>query len=535
MTSHRHWTKLFVRLLLALAILVAWLGPGAASAAPDDGTCGQFFYVSAGLDDWPVFLASDSLEPWFIDPFIFDVFEEDAYVSFYEPSFLAGDWGPMGPYANARWLAGYADAEIVAVCPPVDSVDNIAYAAKSDGAAGIYLMNSAGGDLRNIASINGQSLGGLFGMECPTWSPDASEVAFYNITSTDLGDIYIVASDASSMRNSTNSVGWYANPDWSPDGSTFAYEIAFFPLSLVPVDSSVSTWVRDGVNLDEHDPDWSPAGERLAFAEARWDKDATSPPFDLFTIRPDGSDVEMLTDNAYRDIGPAWSPDGSQIAFASNRDGDYEIFVMHADGTHVVQLTINAATDVHPTWSADGSRIAFVSDRDGNQRDLRDDGRRFRRAQSQPQPVGRILPRLELGRGCEPAHLPAHVLGGVSRRSVRTAVQAVALRGQLPVRDRGGTAPGRLNHTRNRRQAWRRRRGTHEGAPRRLPGDRRLGACPLPRTRARTRRDFRDILAMYPPTCGSLRSVRPYSSSTLRGPTAGPTRMDGRSSCLEGW
>jgi Tol biopolymer transport system component len=65
-------------------------------------------------------------------------------------------------------------------------------------------------------------------------------------------------------------------------------------------------------------------------------------------------------------MSPAWSPDGTKIAFDSNRGGNFEIYIMYADGTGVARLTNDPANDFAPTWSADGTMIAFDSVRDGN-------------------------------------------------------------------------------------------------------------------------------------------------------------------------
>ena len=61
-----------------------------------------------------------------------------------------------------------------------------------------------------------------------------------------------------------------------------------------------------------------------------------------------------------------WSPDGTKVAFQSNRDGNEEIYLMNADGTSQSRLTNNSAGDNQPSWSPDGTKIAFYSNRDGS-------------------------------------------------------------------------------------------------------------------------------------------------------------------------
>jgi TolB protein len=65
------------------------------------------------------------------------------------------------------------------------------------------------------------------------------------------------------------------------------------------------------------------------------------------------------------DYWPAWSPDGKQIAFTSNRDGQYELYVMGADGGSPRNISNHPAVDNFATWSPDGRRLAFITNRNG--------------------------------------------------------------------------------------------------------------------------------------------------------------------------
>ena len=87
---------------------------------------------------------------------------------------------------------------------------------------------------------------------------------------------------------------------------------------------------------------------------------------DLWSIEPDGTDPVNVTNHDAFDFQGRYSPDGSKIAFASDRDGDWDIYVMNADGTgEVEQLTDDPAHDQWPAWSPDGSSLAFASTREG--------------------------------------------------------------------------------------------------------------------------------------------------------------------------
>ncbi len=84
---------------------------------------------------------------------------------------------------------------------------------------------------------------------------------------------------------------------------------------------------------------------------------------DIWTANEDGSGVTRITDNQAREVFPRFSPDGSQIAFSSNREGNYDVFVVSATGGKPRQLTFHSADDNVVGWTPDGKKIVFTSAR----------------------------------------------------------------------------------------------------------------------------------------------------------------------------
>jgi Tol biopolymer transport system component len=246
-------------------------------------------------------------------------------------------WSPVGGKIAFTSIRG-SNQEIVAM--------------NADGSGQTVLTNSAADD---------------YG---PDWSPDGSRISFYTFRGGNY-EVYVMNADGTNQTNVTNDPATDGEPAWSPDGGKIVFD------STRDGNGEIYAMNANGtgqVNLTNNaayddDPDWQRlpaqgggAGGKIAFTSYR-DGDG-----EIYVMNADGSGQTNLTNDLAFDGRPAWSPDGTKIAFESDRagSGNYEIYVMNADGSGVTRLTNNSANDVDPDWSPDGERIVFTSLRDGN-------------------------------------------------------------------------------------------------------------------------------------------------------------------------
>jgi Tol biopolymer transport system component len=193
-------------------------------------------------------------------------------------------------------------------------------------------------------------------------------------------EIYVMNSNGSGQTRLTDEPDAFdGDPSWSPDGTKIAFvsdrdavsdgdddinDIIFFDIYVMNADDgSGQTRLTDNDGFDGH-PSWSPDGTKIAFSSER-DGTEESRNYEIYVMNLDGSGQTRLTDEPDADdFQPSWSPDGTKIAFV--RDSD--IYVMNAnDGSGQTRLTDEPdASNFFPSWSPDGTKIAFSSERDGN-------------------------------------------------------------------------------------------------------------------------------------------------------------------------
>jgi Tol biopolymer transport system component len=251
----------------------------------------------------------------------------------------------------------------------------------------IFTMTPAGEDVRLLtATMPGTDLPNTRNDHQPDWHPSGTALAYRAEVSRrfQVWRMGAEGQDQRSMVVLTPEPREASQPSWAPDGSGLVLRRS----GRGPGDANAGAVYRAGPNGENPQefftfpesqfyPSWSPQMTKVLTAlrlSVAADTDRG-----IFTVDPTTFERTALFDlpGAF-DSAPAWRPDGRRIAFESdgdpvglNPEGDLEIFVMNADGTGVTQLTRNAGLrDEGPAWSPDGTQIAYTSGADNTHGDI---------------------------------------------------------------------------------------------------------------------------------------------------------------------
>ena len=244
------------------------------------------------------------------------------------------------------------------VFPDLSQQGRLAITQKQLGNSSIVTMRPDGMDQKLVfdpltqSNISSSEVGqGLAGAFQPTWSPDGEWIAFgigawFQSRATGKGYIARAKADGSYYEILTNGTINAGFPSYSLDGRYLVYRVwgAEFGLRIMDVtDKSVRVLTTTRDNL----PFYSPDGQRIVFTRR-----TSYTNFDVCTIRPDGSDLKVLTSSGANDAHATWTADG-RILYASGMYGFRDeaaiydntfqpygqIFVMNADGSNKTILT----------------------------------------------------------------------------------------------------------------------------------------------------------------------------------------------------
>lgn len=203
----------------------------------------------------------------------------------------------------------------------------------------------------------------------PTLAPDRL-IATQTIAFTFEGALYTALGDGSKRTLVTDFPGEpypYAGAFWSPDrkhliirmeadnstgtGGGYIYKVSADGSEIIDL-SAVSGSGSDAM------PAWSPDGRKIVYSGVK----EGDPYNQLYVMNADGTDPQLLVKTEFEAQYPAWSSTG-QIAFAGVANDNFDIYIVNADGSNLRRLTEEPAQDNWPTWSPDGTEIAFFSNR----------------------------------------------------------------------------------------------------------------------------------------------------------------------------
>jgi Tol biopolymer transport system component len=252
--------------------------------------------------------------------------------------------------------------------PGATNSGRIAFVGDQSGSFQLYTMNPDGSEMVQITSLAATP----FESWSPSFSPDGRRIAFcyggLDASGNLRTEIYVINVDGSGLTQLTHDGQFDCFSRWSPEGT----RIVFGRQDPVTQQLVVATMAADGTDIQEFTTRFWGIGLSGFTADGRhivWDTQQAGFVSVIWRMDADGAQKVRLTQPELRAGASAPSPDGRHIAFVNNVNSptalSNSIFVMNLDGTGIHQITrpVGISHDVSENYSPDGTQIVFASDR----------------------------------------------------------------------------------------------------------------------------------------------------------------------------
>ncbi len=239
----------------------------------------------------------------------------------------------------------------------------IAVDASLAGPRRIWLLDARGRNPRQLTSDVSEAVMHL----APRWSHDGSRIVFQNVERVRF-DVRIVDVGSGKMDWVTDDTIQDVYPVWSPSGTDIilsSFRSGGLNIWSIPVGKGAGSARQLTIGAGQDiQPNVSPDGTRLVYSTVKLNADLWKLPINPSTGLAAGPPEPLIVSTREESRG-AWSPDGTMIAFNSDRSGDMNIWVFSAADESVRQITSGAGGDFQPNWSPDGKQLSFFSARSG--------------------------------------------------------------------------------------------------------------------------------------------------------------------------
>ena len=237
---------------------------------------------------------------------------------------------------------------------------------RSTAPAGIYVMDATGGNQVRIIADQQTSASIFFTSDDPAWQPTAPPPNTFSISgrvtrfNVGLQGVTVNLSGSTNSTATTDAIGNYQFSGLAPGGS---YTVSPSMLNHYFTPPNRKFNGIDGNKIADFAGSGICTGPICALnGQIAFVRNGN----EIYSMNPDGTNPTNLTNDPATDVTPTYSPDGTKIAFVTNRDGNNEIYQMNSNGGSPIRLTTDPASDTAPDYSPNGASIIFISNRDGN-------------------------------------------------------------------------------------------------------------------------------------------------------------------------